>query len=146
VVLTRSVLIARAREDVFAYVADARNDREWCPKVLSVQQVEGDGPGPGARYTVAHRPVPFRPARQMDDICLSWTPPTRIEWREDDGTDIFVVTYALASVDGATRFTQRSDATLGAPALLAPLIRVGIGHKTHGNLSCVEHPLGRFPG
>jgi len=34
-----SVVIARPGEDVFAYVAHARNDPEWCPKLLSVPTV-----------------------------------------------------------------------------------------------------------
>lgn len=45
--VSRSVVIARPGEDVFAYLADARNDPKWCPKVLSVEQIEGDEPGPG---------------------------------------------------------------------------------------------------
>ncbi len=121
--VSRSVVIARSGRDVFAYIADARNDPEWCPKVLAVEQIEGDGTGPGARYRVTHRPIPVRPAREMDYTCLNWTPPTRIEWREDDGTDVFIVTYTLEDLGDATRLTQRSDAELGVPRLLHPLMR-----------------------
>ena len=95
--VSRSVVIARPGEDVFAYLADARNDPKWCPKVLSVEQIEGDEPGPGARYRVTHRPIPVRPAREMGHTCLSWTPPNRIQWREDDGTDVLIVIYTLES-------------------------------------------------
>jgi uncharacterized protein YndB with AHSA1/START domain len=107
--VSRSVVIALPRKDVFAYLADARNDPKWCPKVLSVEQIEGDEPGPGARYRVTHRPIPVRPAREMDHTCLSWTPPNRIQWREDDGTDVLIVIYTLENLGGATRLTQHSD-------------------------------------
>jgi polyketide cyclase/dehydrase/lipid transport protein len=139
--LSRSVVIARAGKDVFAYLADARNDPEWCPKVLSVDQIEGDGPGPGARYRVTHRPIPVRPAREMDHTCLSWTPPTRIQWREDDGTDVLIVTYTLEALSGATRLTQRSDAALRAPRVFHPLMRAGIGHDISRQLKTLKAKL-----
>jgi uncharacterized membrane protein len=103
--VSRSVVIARPGEDVFAYLADARNDPKWCPKVLSVEQIEGDEPGPGARYRVTHRPIPVRPAREMVHTCLSWTPPNRIQWREDDGTDVLI---ALLAPGSARRSASRS--------------------------------------
>jgi hypothetical protein len=44
------LVIAPSREDVFGYIADALSDPEWCPKVVALRQIEGDGPGPGSRY------------------------------------------------------------------------------------------------
>ena len=58
---------------VFGVVSDARNDPRWCSKVLTVEQVEGDGPGLGARYSVVHKPVPLRPARRMDQLVHRWS-------------------------------------------------------------------------
>jgi uncharacterized protein YndB with AHSA1/START domain len=139
--VSRSIVIARPVEEVFAYLADARNDPEWCPKVISVEQVAGDGPGPGARYRVVHKPVPGRAAREMDHVCLSWRPPSAIEWREQDGVDVLVVTYSLEDLDGITRLTQRSDAELGAPRVLHPLMRVGIGHDVARQLKTLKAGL-----
>jgi uncharacterized protein YndB with AHSA1/START domain len=140
--ITRSVRIARPVEDVFAFVADARNDPQWCGKVRSVEQVEGDGPGPGARYAVVHRPVPLRPERRMDFTCMAWDPPRAIRWREDDGHDVIEVTYELApDGDGATTLTQRDDATLGAPRLLQPLMARGIGHDVAKQLETLKSLL-----
>src|SRR5213593_1188172 len=111
--IERAIGVNRPIEEVFDYVAEPRNDSGWCRKVLSVEQVEGTGPGPGSRYVVLHRPVPGRPARNLDHSCLAWEPPHRIEWRADDGTDVFLVEYSLEATPEGTRFRQRSDAELG---------------------------------
>jgi hypothetical protein len=126
---------------VFALVSDARNDPRWCSKVLSVVQVEGDEPGLGARYKVLHKPVPLRPARQMDHSCIEWEPPTRIGWKEDDGSDVILVTYELEALGDRTKMTQRSDAELGAPSFLWPVMRIGIGHDVAKQLRALRELL-----
>jgi hypothetical protein len=141
--IVRAVVIDCHIEDVFAFVADPLNDPAWCAKVLQVEQVEGDGPGPGARYEVLHRPIPFRPARRMAYTCIDWDPPGRIAWREDDGPDIINVTYELESVWTSTRLTQRDDAELGAPRALHPLLRIGIGRDVARQLRTVKRVLER---
>lgn len=130
---------------VFGVVSDARNDPRWCSKVLTVEQVEGDGPGLGARYSVVHKPVPLRPARRMDHSCTGWEPPHRLTWREDDGTDVIVVTYELEDLGDRTRMTQRSEAELGAPRFLWPLMRAGIGHDIAGQLRTLKELLEAGP-
>lgn len=47
------------RAEAFAYMADLTNFAEWDPGVDRVEQVEGDGAGPGAAFDVAVK-VPFR--------------------------------------------------------------------------------------
>jgi Polyketide cyclase / dehydrase and lipid transport len=44
--IERSILIERPFAEVFGFVADPRNDPRWCPKVDSVEQIEGEAPGP----------------------------------------------------------------------------------------------------
>ena len=39
--------------EAFAYMADLTNFADWDPGVDRVEQVEGDGPGPGAAFDVA---------------------------------------------------------------------------------------------
>ena len=133
--IARSIVVDSHIEDVFDFVADPLNDPAWCPKVLVVDQVEGDGPGPGAIYEVLHRPIPFRPARRMVHQCVSWKPPYRIEWREDDGADVIGVTYDLVAMWTSTRLTQRDEIVrLGAPGIVRPLIKVGIGRDMRRQL------------
>ena len=140
--IVRAVVIDCHIEDVFAYVCDPLNDPQWCGKVLSVEQVEGSGPGPGARYDVLHRPIPLRPARRMAYACLDWDPPARIAWREDDGADLIDVGYELESVWTSTRLTQRDDvARLGAPRALHPQLRIGIGRDVERQLRALKRLL-----
>ena len=139
--IVRSVEIDRPGAEVFAFLADARNDPRWCRKVVSVELVSGERPGPGARYAVVHRPVPLRPEREMAMTCASWAPPERIEWHEDDGTDVFRVTYELEDLGGRTRITQRSHAEIGAPRVLRPLFRAGIGRDVQGQLRRLKRLL-----
>jgi hypothetical protein len=84
--ISRSILIARRRADVFAYVADSCNDPEWCAKVVLVDQTASDRPGPGAHHLVKHRPIPLRPAREMDHFMEA--PPNSIVWRDGISHDI----------------------------------------------------------
>jgi hypothetical protein len=141
--VARSIVIDRHVEDVFAFVADPCDDVRWCKKVEAVEQVAGEGPGPGSQYLVVHRPIPLRPARRMAYQCLDWKPPNRIRWREHDGGDVIDVTYDLEPVWTATRFTQRDDARLGAPRLLHPLLRAGIGHDVARQLRALKRLLER---
>src|SRR5689334_17926230 len=103
--IERSIEIARAPETVFDFVADPRNDPIWCPKVCSVEQVEGQERGPGARFEVLHKPIPLRPPRSMSHALIDWTPPKEICWREEEGDDVILVTYTLVpTAAGGTRF------------------------------------------
>jgi uncharacterized protein YndB with AHSA1/START domain len=139
--IVRTVVIDRPVEDVFAYVADPLNDPAWCAKVLSVEQVEGDRPGPGARYDVLHRPIPLRPARRMAYTCVESDPPVRIAWREEDGDDVIDITYELEPAGTSTRLTQRDGARLSAPRILHPLLRRGIGRDVEHQLRALKRLL-----
>lgn len=138
----RAVEIQAPIQRVFAFVCDPRNDTVWCPKVQSVEQIDGDAPAPGARYAVLHRPVPLRPARRMDYRIVSWEPPRRIEWLEDDGHDVIAVTYLLEALEPVrTRFVQRDDAQLDVPRLLRPIMRRGIGRDIAKQLRLLAEHL-----
>jgi carbon monoxide dehydrogenase subunit G len=121
VLIERQVEIARPVEEVFAFLADPRNDPRWCPKVQSVE-------GTGDLFQVVHKPVPLRPPRSMEMRRVASEPPTRIEWGQDDGTDVFRVTYELEPSATGTLFKQTSEAQIGAvPRMLYPVWRHGIG-------------------
>jgi hypothetical protein len=130
-------------DEVFNFVADPLNDPRWCEKVLHVDQLAGDVPGPGAEYVVLHRRVPFRPPRRMRFTCIDWDAPKRIVWREDDGHDVIDVVYELDEVWTATRFTQRDSAVLGAHRLLHPVIKLGIRRDLRRQLRALKRALER---
>src|SRR3954470_17569345 len=132
--IDRKIEIERPLEDVFAFVADARNDPRWCPKVLSVE-------GGPERYDVVHKPVPLRSARRLSMTRVREDPPRRIEWLQDDGTDVFRVTYSLEATATGTLFCQRSDADVGVPRFLHPLWRHGIGRDVARQLRELKRVL-----
>jgi uncharacterized protein YndB with AHSA1/START domain len=139
--IERSIEIERPADEVFDFLVDARNDVRWCHKVRSVELVSPDGPGAGARYRVVHKPVPLRPAREMDYSCEAAERPHRIAWREDDGTDVIEVEYRLTPDDGGTLFEQRDEAHLGAPRLLRPVLRAGLRHDLGRQLRALRRLL-----
>src|SRR3954471_8245351 len=140
-VIEREIEIARPVGEVFDFVADARNDVRWCPRVRSVERLDE------GRYEVVHKPVPGRPARRMEMTRVAADPPRRLEWREDDGTDVFGVTYSLTpTASGGTLLRQRSDATIGAvPRWLHPLWRCGIGRDVARQLRDLKRVLEAQP-
>ena len=60
---------------------------------------------------------------------------------EDDGSDTFQATYTLEDVNGSTRFTQRSVASLSTARLLAPIMRHGIGRDIDMQLKQLKATL-----
>jgi uncharacterized protein YndB with AHSA1/START domain len=132
--IEREIEIGRPVEEVFAFVSDARNDPRWCPKVRSVE----GGPD---RYTVVHAPVPLRPPRTMEMTRVATDPPHRIEWSQDDGSDVFRVTYELEPTATGTLFRQRSDAEVGVPRPLQPLWKHGIGRDIRRQLRELKRSL-----
>src|SRR3954468_14034863 len=136
--IDRKIEIERPLEEVFDFVADACNDPRWCPKVISVEAVASSDD----RFEVVHKPVPGRPERSMEMSRVAVERPVRIEWLQDDGTDVFRVTYSLSSLeDGRTRMKQTSAATIGAPRVLRPLYRAGIGRDIAGQLRRLKRLL-----
>jgi len=117
----RDVEIDRPIEQVFDYVADARNDPRWCPKVLSCDQIEGDGPGAAARYRARHRPSRLKPGAELEIQVTAYERPRRLRWREEDEDGVFDVTYELEPTAEGTRFTQRSEIDWKLSRLLRPM-------------------------
>jgi uncharacterized membrane protein len=141
VLIEQEIVIDRPVEEVFAFVSDARNDPRWCRRVVSVEQVEGDGPGTGARYRVVHRPVPLRPARELDHSCRACQAPHRLEWGGEDGTDKFSVVYELAADGEGTRFRQRSEPEFAVPRILQPFWGRGARSEIAGQLKALKQVL-----
>jgi hypothetical protein len=142
--IVRSLVIDCHIEDVFAYVADPLNDPAWCPTVLVVDQVDGDGPGPGARYEMLRRPIPWRPARPTACTCVDWDPPGRIAWRCEAAGDLVRVSYALEPVWTATRLTRRQAHRLRAARVLHPVLKLaterGVERQLRALRRRLEHP------
>ncbi|MFL5895622.1 MAG: SRPBCC family protein [Thermoleophilaceae bacterium] len=98
-----SVEIERPPDAVWQFVADARNDTRWCPKVKSVE------PAGEARWRVIHKPVPLRPPAELTVEQVDADPPRRLRLREVDEASAFDVEYRLEPAGAGTRFTQVSE-------------------------------------
>ena len=103
----RSIEIARSPEEVFAFVADARNDPRWCPTVVACDQLNGDGPGENARYEAEHKPTPFHPVLPRSIEVSEYEPPRLVRWRQEDSNGVFLITYEVSEAPGGARLTQR---------------------------------------
>jgi uncharacterized protein YndB with AHSA1/START domain len=103
----RSIEIAVSPEELFAFVADARNDPRWCGTVVACEQRQGDGPGPQARYEARHKPTPFHRTMPRSIEVLDYEPPRLVRWRQEDGNGVFHIAYELEATGSGTRFVQR---------------------------------------
>ena len=112
-----SVLIRRPIEEVFAFVADARNDPAWCERVHWCRQVEGDSPVVGARYEARHHPsgYPWPHLRHIEVVDV--VAPTLVRWRQVDRLAEFDITYELRSVDGGTSLRQHDHIRWRLPGM-----------------------------
>lgn len=121
--VAHSVEIGRPPEAVFDFVADARNDPAWCPRVETCVQTAGEGPAAGARYETRHRPTKLAPTltRTIDLIRLER--PRLVVWRQEDRNGVFHITYRLDATPTGTRFTQSDEIEWNYPAIAAPLLR-----------------------
>jgi hypothetical protein len=119
--IEETVTVGRPVSQVWDFVADMRNDETWCDKVISVEQLEGDGPGNGARYRVMHQPVGRKDPKPLLVEVLEHAPPGRMRIREEDDDAVFHVTYELDEAAGATRLTQRDRIDWKIPRYQRPI-------------------------
>jgi uncharacterized protein YndB with AHSA1/START domain len=143
--IERSIEIDRPPADVFAVVADMRRDPEWCKRVLSCEQVEGEGPGAGARYRSVHRPQRLRKPMELDVRVEAFEPPDSMRLREQDTDGVFRVTYSLEPHAGGTRITQCSEVDLSLPRVLHPVGRFEIGRHLKEQLAALKRLLEASP-
>jgi uncharacterized protein YndB with AHSA1/START domain len=102
-----SIEIARPPEEVFAFLADARNDPRWCASVVACEQQDGDGPGPDARYLARHKPTPFHRVMPRSIEVVEYEAPRLLRWRQEDGNGVFHITYEVVPAGDGVRFAQR---------------------------------------
>jgi uncharacterized protein YndB with AHSA1/START domain len=112
----RSVEIARPPEEVFAFLADARNDPRWCPTVVACELQTGEAPGPSARYEARHKPTPFHRVMPRSIDVVEYIAPHLIRSRQEDANGVFHITYEVEATPQGSRFTQRDSIDWKVPA------------------------------
>jgi deazaflavin-dependent oxidoreductase (nitroreductase family) len=140
--IEKSIEIARPLDAVWELAADPRNDPRWCEKVASVEQVEGTGPGSGARYRVMHRPLPVKPAQELQVSVEGFEPPRRLRLREEDEDGVFDVAYVLEPLGpAATRISQVDEIEWKIPRFQRPIARLTVGRHIGRQLRTLKRLL-----
>jgi uncharacterized protein YndB with AHSA1/START domain len=147
--IEKTTTIARPVREVWEFVADARNDPQWCTKVVSVEQLAGDGPGRGAKYRVMHRPRPFKPAVELTMDAVEFDPPDHLRWCEEDADAVFNVLYELEPAASGTRLKQVDDIDWKIGKAALPIARLmvsrDIGRQFRSLKRLLESGSGRSP-
>ncbi len=79
--VTVKTVLPHSPEVVFDFVADMHNDPQWAPMVTDVQQVEGDGPEVGARWTFTQQMG--RHQVPAGATMVAYDRPRHLAWRAD---------------------------------------------------------------
>jgi uncharacterized protein YndB with AHSA1/START domain len=139
--IEKAVVIERPPEAVWDYIADGRNDPQWCRKVISVEQLAGDGPGADASYRVVHRPVRLKSPMEMAVTVQEFIRPRRLELRQEDDTGVFSVAYALEPAGAGTRLTQRDRIEWKIPRFQLPVARRMVSRDIENQFSTLKRLL-----
>lgn len=139
--IEKTIVIAHPLEDVWEFIADTRNDPQWCDKVKSVDQVVGDGPGPDSRYRVVHRPVSLKKPKELAVSVEEYSPPRRLRLREEDDDGVFHVTYDLEPTAEGTRLTQHDQIEWEIPKFQLPIARAMVSRDIQRQFSTLKRLL-----
>jgi uncharacterized protein YndB with AHSA1/START domain len=121
---SKTISIARPVDMVFAFLADAENDKLWRKSVVEVTRT-GDV-GVGARY---HQTLASRGDRRSDALVetTEFVPDTRIAFTTTTGPLRRIGSYDLRAVDNGTEVTFRLSAELlGLQKLMTPLVALAM--------------------
>ena len=117
---SNTITIARPVGDVFAFLANAENDKQWRGGVIEMTRTSGQGVGTTYRQIVA------RPGGRRIDADVEITEivaDQRIAFRTTNGPVRPTGTYELHAGDGGTVVTFRLAAKLGGvKKLMAPMV------------------------
>jgi carbon monoxide dehydrogenase subunit G len=136
------VVVERPPAEVFAFLADAENDRAWRPGVLDIERVSGDGPGAGARYRQGVR-GPGGRRIDADVETTAYEPDRLIAFRATAGPVRPEGRYELAPDGGGTRVRFALAAELrGLKVAMAPAVRRTMDSEV-GHLANLKQVLER---
>lgn len=109
--VTVEAVVPAPPDAVFAYIADTRNDPEWCPNVGEVSLVSGDRVEVGARFsfdqTVEARGRTMESPVEVEVIGLDGR---TITWRAEDRFQVREITLAVAPHTDGSKVIQRTAA------------------------------------
>lgn len=127
-----STLIARPAEDVFAYVADVRNDPNWHKDVRSATVIKGNGQlGEGTVFDVKAK------VSGTEEI-VAYEAPQRVAFKGGDmGKMVPTDIRTIEPVEGGVRFTRHVD--LDASGFMGWMTKRMLGMISKRNDQFVEN-------
>jgi len=132
------VVIARPPGEVFAYLADAENDRAWRPAVLDIERVSGHGAGTRYRQCVKG---PGGRRVDADIETTAYEPDRLIGFRGIAGPVRPEGRYELSAEGAGTRVRFGLAADLrGLKVAMAPAVRRSMAGEV-GNLENLKRTL-----
>ena len=123
-----TVVVARAVDEVFPYVADLRNEPKWHVDIASVPAETDQVPVVGKAY-----PLTFKPFMGKTDgtfTALEVVPGARVVYRADFAGLQPRITYAVEPAGEGTRFTRSVEMRpSGLKVLLTPMMAVMVPRR-----------------
>jgi uncharacterized protein YndB with AHSA1/START domain len=117
---SNTITIARPVGDVFAFLADAENDKQWRGGVIEMTRTSGQGVGATYRQIVAG---PGGRRIDADVEITEFVPDRRIAFRTTKGPVRPTGSYDLQADDGRTVVTFSLAVELGGvKKLMAPMV------------------------
>jgi uncharacterized protein YndB with AHSA1/START domain len=119
----QSVEIARSSDEVFAYVADIRNEPSWHVDMDSVPADTDPVPVVGKTYPVRFKP--FMGKTDGEYTVLAFEPGSSVTYRASLGGFEPTITLAVEPLDGGARFSRSVDMRpQGLLTLMIPVMAV----------------------
>jgi uncharacterized protein YndB with AHSA1/START domain len=136
-----SVVLNRPADEVFAYVADLRNEPKWHVDMVSVPPDTDPVPIVGKTYHVTFKP--FMGKTDGTYKALEVVPGKRIVHQAALAGIQPRITYTVEPVDSGTRFTRGVELTLSGPlALMRPLMGLMVPRRNKVFLANLAKELG----
>ena len=123
-----SVVISRSPDEVFAYVADLRNEPNWHVDIDEVPADTDAIPVPGRTYPLKFKP--FMGKTEGTFTAVEVVPGSRVVYRADFAGLQPTITYEVSGTDAGTRFTRAVELRpRGLKALMTPMMAVMVPRR-----------------
>ena len=135
-----NVLVSRPAADVFAFIADVRNDPRWHTDVLSAR-LQGDGPvGEGSIFEITIKPAMGETGGTV--TVKEFDPPRRVAFDVRMGKLQPTTTFTVVPEGGGSRVTRRIDMQpSGLMRLMAPMMGGMMRKRNVGFLTNLKRVL-----
>lgn len=130
----------RPAEEVFAFIADVRNDPRWHGDVLEARLTNGEPVGNGSIFEI--RTKPFMGVSGGTVTVSEYDPPHRIVFDVEMGKMRPTTTFTVTPEDGGSRVTRCIDMEPnGVMRLMAPFMAGIAGRRNAGFLAELKRVL-----